>query len=352
MIREARDYLMALRDEVRKLKSAGVPVDTAVEQLDALMRPCIPTGSNQNGSASGSDISTTPASRGVRPTNLNRQGGNVPRFTRVAVLLVACVVASSVAAGAMGRTGGVPVPKGYVGVEASLPTTYPSPAKKGGSCTIGFQNPIAGNETLHTLQLAVVAQAKVYGCKVIALDDRTTPDKQVSNMQQLIAQKVNAIIFYPLIPRRRFRSSSRRRTRASRSSRSTEPLARGPRRRRTCRTSRHRSGRDATSRRICRSTLSPPPPRAPQVGLIGIGFPVPALKYLNQREAFWAKKAGLTVLGTQDNPSDDVTGGEKAANGLVQRYSDMNAVIGYNDPSASARRSPRAAPAGRSLSSA
>ena len=40
-----------------------------------------------------------------------------------------------------------------------------------------------------------------------------------------------------------------------------------------------------------------------KVGLIGIGVPVPALKYLNQREAFWAKKDGLTVLGTQDNPS-------------------------------------------------
>ena len=123
------------------------------------------------------------------------------RFTRIAVLLAACVVAASVAAGAMGRSGGVPVPNGYVGVEASLPTAYKSPAKKAGSCTIGFQNPIAGNETLHTLQLAVVAQAKVYGCKVIALDDRTTPDKQVSNMQQLIAQKVNAIIFYPLDPK-------------------------------------------------------------------------------------------------------------------------------------------------------
>jgi ABC-type sugar transport system substrate-binding protein len=71
-----------------------------------------------------------------------------------------------------------------------------------------------------------------------------------------------------------------------------------------------------------------------KVGLIGIGAPVPALKYLNKREAFWAKKNGLTVLGTQDNPTDDVTGGEKAANGLIQRYPDMDAVIGYNDPSA------------------
>ena len=61
---------------------------------------------------------------------------------------------------------------------------------------------------------------------------------------------------------------------------------------------------------------------------------MPALKYLNQREAYYAKKAGMTVLGTQDNPTDDVTGGEKAGNGLIQRYSNMDAVIGYNDPSA------------------
>lgn len=42
VIREALDYLTALRDEVRKLKSAGVPVDTAVEQLDARMRSLHP----------------------------------------------------------------------------------------------------------------------------------------------------------------------------------------------------------------------------------------------------------------------------------------------------------------------
>ena len=70
-----------------------------------------------------------------------------------------------------------------------------------------------------------------------------------------------------------------------------------------------------------------------KVGLIGIGAPVPALKYLNAREKFYAEKDGLTVLGTQDNASDDVTGGEKAGNALIQRYADMDAVIAYNDPS-------------------
>ena len=47
----------------------------------------------------------------------------------------------------------------------------------------------------------MVAQAKVFGCKVIALDDQLSPDKQVSNMQQLLAQEVDAIIFYPLDPK-------------------------------------------------------------------------------------------------------------------------------------------------------
>ena len=91
----------------------------------------------------------------------------MPRFTRTAVLIATGVAAAGVVAAAFGRSDGVPVPKGYSGVEASLPVAYKTPAKKGGACTIGFQNPIAGNETLHTLQLAVVAQAKVFGCKVI-----------------------------------------------------------------------------------------------------------------------------------------------------------------------------------------
>lgn len=256
------------------------------------------------------------------------------RSRQVAVLLAVCAVASSVAAAAMARSGGVPVPKGYTGVEASLPTAYPTPKKKGGSCTIGFQNPIAGNETLHTLQLAVVAQAKVYGCKVIALDDRTTPDTQVSNMQQLIAQKVDAIIFYPLDPKATVPILKQAKkngipvvaidgTFGSR--KATAPYL-------PYIATQVWQGRDIQAYLQIQGLRAAAP--GAKVGLIGLGFPVPALKYLNQREAHWAKKAGMTVLGTQDNPSDNVTGGEKAANGLVQRYSDMNAIVGYNDPSA------------------
>ena len=257
------------------------------------------------------------------------------RFRRaVAVAAAAGLVALGLTAAASGRSLGVPVPQGYSGVEASLPTGYTMPAKQGGSCTIGFQNPIAGNETLQTLQLAVVAQAKVFGCKVISLDDQTTPDKQVSNMQTLIAQNVNAIIFYPLDPK------------------ATVPVLKQAKKKgipvvaidgtfgsKTASApylpyiaTQVWQGRDIQAF-LQAQAMATAKPKA-KVGLIGIGFPVPALKYLNQREAFWGKKAGLSIVGTQDNPSDDVTGGEKAANGLVQRYSSMDAVIGYNDPSA------------------
>lgn len=252
------------------------------------------------------------------------------RRTVVAAAAVGLVVAGTASA----RHAGVPVPRGYSGVEASLPTQYPVPVKKGGACTIGFQNPIAGNETLHTLQLAVVAQAKVFGCKVIALDDKTTPDVQVSNMQQLLAQKVNAIIFYPLDPKATVPVLKQAKKQGVPvvaidgtfgSTKATVPYL-------PYIATQVWQGRDIQAFLQVQGLKAVAP--GAKVGLIGIGFPVPALKYLNGREAFWAKKAGMSIVGTQDNPSDDVTGGEKAANGLVQRYSNMTAVIGYNDPSA------------------
>lgn len=247
------------------------------------------------------------------------------------VIAVLCIgVASSAAA-----PRGIPVPAGYSGPEAKLPTAYPTPAKKAGTkCTIGFQNPIAANETLGFWQKGVVATGKALGCKVITLDDKLSPDQQVTNMQQLLAQHVNAIIFYPLDPK------------------ATVPVLKLAKKQgvpviATDATFGSTSasapylpyiatqvwqGRDIQAYQQCEALAKAKP--GAKVGLIGIGAPVPALKYLTQRQAFWCKKRGLTIVGEQDNPSDDVTGGEKAANGLLQRYPSLNAIIGYNDPSA------------------
>ena len=121
------------------------------------------------------------------------------RWAGAAIAATAALTAG--VAASFAAPAGTPVPAGYKGVEATLPTSYQTPANKHVKCTIGFQNPIAANETLGYWQKAVVAQGKALGCKVITLDDKLSPDQQVTNMQQLLAQHVNAIIFYPLDPK-------------------------------------------------------------------------------------------------------------------------------------------------------
>ena len=261
---------------------------------------------------------------------------NVLRHSRTITMLAAgaCLAALGIGVSVSGAAPAAPAaaPPGYRGVESTLPTSYKRPAVKAGTkCTIGFQNPVGANETLSYLQKAIVKQAAAFKCKVIALDDKGSPDTQVSNMQQLLAQKANVIIFYPLDPK------------------ATQPVLKqakskgvpvlaidatfgSPKLPAPNITTQVWQGRDTQA--YIQAKAMAAANKSGKIGLIGIGIPVPALKYLNQREAFYAKQNGLTVVGTQDNPSDDVTGGEKAANGLLQRYPDMNGVIGYNDPSA------------------
>jgi ribose transport system substrate-binding protein len=228
-----------------------------------------------------------------------------------------------------GATGSIP--EGYSGVEADLPTAYDAPTMQSGtSCKIGFQNPVGANEFLGFVQKAVIAEAKGFGCTVIALDDALNPDKQVSNMQQLLGQKVNAIIFYPLDPKATTPVLQRAKKQnvpviaidASFGDTKAVPLI----------ATQVWQGRDIQAY-LQANVLADEKPDA-KVGLIGIGIPVPAIKYLTERQKHFSEQEGMTVIDTQDNPSDDVTGGEKAGNALLQRNQDVDSVIGYNDPSA------------------
>ena len=121
------------------------------------------------------------------------------RFTTVGLAVTALALGLGCSLALAKSTASIP---GYTGAESSLPNAYGKPpVKSGASCTVGFQNPLAANESLQWFQKAAIAQAKAYGCKIIVLDDALSPDKQVSNMQQLLAQGAQAIIFYPLDPK-------------------------------------------------------------------------------------------------------------------------------------------------------
>jgi ABC-type sugar transport system substrate-binding protein len=227
------------------------------------------------------------------------------------------------------------VPAGYVGAEAKLPTAYPVPKiKPGAKCKLGFQSIVRANETINHFEKAFDAEAKRLGCQVIGLDDNVDADKQVSNMQQLVTSKVQVIVFQPLDPRATVPVLKRAKAAGIQvlaldatfgSPKTTQPYS-------PYITSQVWQGRDIMAY-LQAKAMAAAHPHA-KVGLIGIGFAIPALKYLTKREAYWGKKFGLEILGTQDNPADDAAGGNTAANGLLQHYRDMDAIIGYNDPSA------------------
>jgi ribose transport system substrate-binding protein len=247
---------------------------------------------------------------------------------RIAITLVAGTAALAVSIGA--AVAGIP---GYKGLEGKAATSFGTVSLKPGftSCKIGYQNPLAANESLQYMQKAAVAQAKALKCKLILLDDALSVDKQVSNMQQLLAQKVNAIVFYPLDPKATTPVLAQAKKAGvavvaidSNFGDPKSPVTPGI-------TAQVWQGRDEMAF-LQATALAKVKPGA-KVGLIGIGAPVPALKYTNAREKYYAEKLGLSVVGSADNGSDDVTGGEKAGNALIQQYPDMNAVIAYNDPS-------------------
>jgi len=247
-----------------------------------------------------------------------------------ALVAIGATIASATQAAQAERSA---APPGYKGAEGKSPAAYPKPKQKQGfKCTIGYQNPLAANESLQYMQKAAVAQAKALSCKLIPLDDALDPDKQVSNMQQLLAQKVNAIVFYPLDPKatRPVLAQAKRQgvpVVAIDSNFGNPKLTVAP-----GIVAQVWQGRDIQA--FLQVQALKKAKAGAKVGLIGIGAPVPALKYLNARQRSYATKSGLTVVGSQDNPTDDVTGGEKAGNALIQRYDDMDAVIAYNDPSA------------------
>jgi ribose transport system substrate-binding protein len=72
-----------------------------------------------------------------------------------------------------------------------------------------------------------------------------------------------------------------------------------------------------------------------QVAYIDFAAPVPALQFSQQAFADDLQKfQGLNLVGTFKNPSDDTAGGRTQAEDALTRYPDLNAIVAYNDTTA------------------
>ncbi len=248
------------------------------------------------------------------------------------VLVAAIAVVAAPAVGSSGSTAAAAAVKPYPGFEKSYRASFPIPKKvKGKTFTIGCQNPVGpGNETTTTFCKGVQAEASALGMKFIGLDDGLSIDKQVSNFNQLLARGADAIALYPLAP------NALRASLAKANRQGVAVIGFNVTFTRNAKAPGYDAqiweGRDAEAYLSVAEMARIAP--GGKVVIVGIGAPVPAIKYLAQRYRFWAKKFKLQIIGEQDNPTDDIPGGRQAMSGLLGKYSDIDGVLAYNDESA------------------
>jgi ABC-type sugar transport system substrate-binding protein len=197
--------------------------------------------------------------------------------------------------------------------------------------TIGFASPTQANEAVNTLSQAIKVVTESLGGKVVTLDAANSPDKQVSNIQQLIARRVDGIVVWPTDPKA-LDSALKSAKRAGIPVVGVEayPDGRDP-------------GEAYDSQIITRrdymgylqaKEMADRVGSGGKIAQIGFAVDVPSITYVVERAKYWAEKFGLTVQGKALNPSDDIAGGEKVGTELLAKYPDLKGIIAYNEESA------------------
>jgi ABC-type sugar transport system substrate-binding protein len=177
---------------------------------------------------------------------------------------------------------------------------------------------------------AFLAQVRKLGGEGTVLDDKVDPTTQVSNFQQAMVLGAEAIGVYPLDAATLTPVLNQAKlagipvivedfTQGG----GAPPAGAGPF------TSQISYSRDYTAFQYMKYIASVKP--GANVGIITLNVPVPGLVYMAQREADWAEKFGLHVVGTEQQGTDDEAGGQQATTALMARYPQMDAVVAYSD---------------------
>lgn len=214
--------------------------------------------------------------------------------------------------------------------ENGLPVGYPEPAGDE-ELTIGFPSPTSASEAVVILEESMEATAAELGGKVVSLDGGLDVDKQVTDIQQLIAQKVDAIVVFPLDPHA-VEPAVEQAQKAGIPTvaieyNNQEPENIGPFDTQIV------QGTDNLAYEEVK-TAAEALGEGGKVVQIGFAAPVPTLVSITAATKKWAEAFGLDYLGRADNPTDDIAGGEEAMTGLLAKYPDAEGVLAYNDASA------------------
>jgi ribose transport system substrate-binding protein len=217
----------------------------------------------------------------------------------------------------------------FTSVEQNVPDSYPQP--KSGKFHLAYLNPVGANEFLHTLGEGMRLEVKKLGGTYTELDAKGDVNTQVSQFDQLIAQKVDGIAVFALDPG----SVAPEVKRAKKAGIplvtidydfSDKPDLKGF-------DTQVLQRRDEAAY-LGAQQMAKLVGKGATVGTIDFAIKVPSIVFSIDRGKYWAQQFGLKIGGGASNPSDDIAGGEKAATQLLGKFPGLKGVIAYNDPSA------------------
>lgn len=217
----------------------------------------------------------------------------------------------------------------YDGPEADLPTTFPKPEKREGfTFTIGFPNPSTAVPSLVAQEEAVREEVARLGGKVIATDAQFSVQKQVSDFEQLLAQRVDAIILSALDPNSLTPLLDKAREQGTLvfvndvPYRADLPFQEGF-------AAEIFTGTDISAYERAKLLAEIQP--GARYALVGLGIPAPMLDYKVRQVRYWGDKFGLKYVDRVDARVDTPEAGAEAGTALFAKHRDLDAVFTATD---------------------
>ena len=225
----------------------------------------------------------------------------------------------------------------YNGPEKKLPHTLAAPKiKKGFKYKLGYMSIYAAIPSLAAVNKGARDETKRLGGTFILKDGQLNPDKQASQINELISQHVDAIAVYPVNPAallpgiKKARKAGIKIVMEDTPPIAGQPLIPGS-------STNILQGRDTAEYSIAQGAAKADP-KGKFVSL-GLAIPVPLLQYGLKRGIYWAQKFGMKNLGTVNTSQDTANGAGAAMTTILAKYPDVTTVLAYNDQAAGAAAS-------------
>ncbi|MCB1274068.1 MAG: substrate-binding domain-containing protein [Leucobacter sp.] len=199
-----------------------------------------------------------------------------------------------------------------------------------GEVTVGFLQISGAQQVLKAMEEAAKAEVEALGGTLIVKDAGLDVQKQQSQIDELIAQKVDVIIGYPVVGAA-LTPGVQAATAAGipfvalmTPPDVTQPALEGV----------VTNVNQAIDYAVWSSMnhLAEEHPGA-SFAVMGFAAPVDTLTYISERQIYWGEELGLQYLGRVDAQSDAPAGYTTAATALLSKYPEVEIVVAYNDQS-------------------